>query len=269
MACTMILFMARSAAYKWKYILFPEAITSILSVLFIASAGYIINDYFDREADKINKPQKTIVGKAISLKSAWVYYALMIILGLFFSFITSVKLGYLSAAVSLALFFYSYELKGQYLNGNLLIAFLSGLVIFISTYGVHTLAYKSGGFFLEFAILAFLISLAREVVKTAEDIEGDKAAGRKTVAVMWGIRTVKWIAFLCIFLIALMSMWLQSEFGKSGALYYVIFAIMAPSAASLLILYFAKRKSQFTTVSLLFKALMVSGLLLVFWLRNP
>lgn len=269
MACTMILFMARSAGYKWKYLLFPEAVTSILSVLFIASAGYIINDYFDRDADKINKPNKSYIGNSISVKNAWIYYSVMVILGLLFSFITSVKLGYLSMAVSLALFFYSYELKGQYLNGNLLIAFLSGLVIFISTYGVHTLAYKSGGFFLEFAILAFLISLAREVVKTAEDIDGDKVAGRKTVAVIWGVRTVKWIAFLCIFLTAIISMWLQSEFGITGALYYVVFAILLPLAVSLAILYIAKRKSQFSLVSAIYKAVMISGLLLVFWLRNP
>ena len=37
----------------------------VLSTIFIAAAGNIINDYFDVKADRINKPERLIIGKYI------------------------------------------------------------------------------------------------------------------------------------------------------------------------------------------------------------
>ncbi len=42
----------------------------VLATIFIAAGGYIINDIYDIEIDKVNKPNKVIVGKAISEKNA-------------------------------------------------------------------------------------------------------------------------------------------------------------------------------------------------------
>ena len=38
----------------------------ILASVLIAAAGYIINDYFDLNIDRINKPQRLIIGRHIS-----------------------------------------------------------------------------------------------------------------------------------------------------------------------------------------------------------
>lgn len=265
MALTMILFMAKASGYTWKYIDFPEAITAILSVVLVAAAGYVINDYFDRKVDVINKPEKTFIGNQISEKNAIWFYIGIETSALLFAFFTHRNLGYLSIAVSILLFFYSYDLKGRYLMGNLMISFLSALVIFTASHGVHM---KFQGFFFEFAAMAFLITLAREVVKTAEDVEGDQAAGMQTAAIAWGIHTVKWIAFLCLALVAILVMWLQSEFGYPGTLYYALFGILIPMTFALIFLYLAKNKRQFHFVSTMLKIVMVSGLILVLWLKN-
>src|SRR6056300_1407783 len=37
----------------------------VLSTIFIAAAGYIINDYLDTQADMINKPARVVVGVEI------------------------------------------------------------------------------------------------------------------------------------------------------------------------------------------------------------
>jgi 4-hydroxybenzoate polyprenyltransferase len=42
----------------------------VLSGILIAAAGYVINDVFDVEIDKINKPDKRIVGKEVSIPVA-------------------------------------------------------------------------------------------------------------------------------------------------------------------------------------------------------
>ena len=43
-----------------------------LSILFITAGGYIINDFYDIEADTINKPLKVYISKRIKKKNAWV-----------------------------------------------------------------------------------------------------------------------------------------------------------------------------------------------------
>ena len=42
----------------------------LFSILLITAAGYIINDIFDYEIDKINKPEYVIIGQYISKKTA-------------------------------------------------------------------------------------------------------------------------------------------------------------------------------------------------------
>ncbi|HCY83090.1 MAG TPA: prenyltransferase, partial [Xanthomarina gelatinilytica] len=42
----------------------------VLATLCLAAAGYIINDVYDVEIDKVNRPDRVIVGKSISEKTA-------------------------------------------------------------------------------------------------------------------------------------------------------------------------------------------------------
>ena len=59
----------------------------VLATLCIAAAGYIINDIEDIEADLINKPNKLIVGKYISEKTATHIFILFNSLGVLFGFL--------------------------------------------------------------------------------------------------------------------------------------------------------------------------------------
>ncbi len=49
----------------------------VLSVMLVAAAGYVINDYFDVAADRLNKPDKTYVGNQISANNALNLYYLL------------------------------------------------------------------------------------------------------------------------------------------------------------------------------------------------
>src|SRR5215471_21782122 len=54
----------------------------VLASLFIAAAGYVINDYFDINIDEINKPRKNVVGKQINRRWAIAWHFMLSFTGL-------------------------------------------------------------------------------------------------------------------------------------------------------------------------------------------
>ena len=63
------------------------------STVLIAAGGYIINDIYDIETDKINKKENQIIGNSISSKSAFNYYYLLNFLGFLFGFYIALSIG--------------------------------------------------------------------------------------------------------------------------------------------------------------------------------
>lgn len=55
----------------------------------ISGAGMVINDYFDVEIDKINRPQRPLPSGKISLKAALIYYILLNLFALIFASFTN------------------------------------------------------------------------------------------------------------------------------------------------------------------------------------
>jgi len=92
--------------------------------------------------------------------------------------------------VSAGLVFYAIKLKQTPLAGNIAIGFLTALV-FISG-GVAVDAIKGT---IVPAIFAFLFTIAREIIKDIEDLEGDKKVNAKTSPILWGEDTAMYIAF--------------------------------------------------------------------------
>ena len=52
----------------------------IFSTICVAAGGNVINDIYDVEIDKINKPKKVLVGKSISEKAGFNYYIILTVL---------------------------------------------------------------------------------------------------------------------------------------------------------------------------------------------
>jgi 4-hydroxybenzoate polyprenyltransferase len=56
----------------------------LLTYLFIAAAGYIINDYFDINIDQVNKPKRVVVGSFISRRWVIFWHLLFSVMGIIF-----------------------------------------------------------------------------------------------------------------------------------------------------------------------------------------
>ena len=109
-----------------------DFIILVLSTVFIAAGGYVINDYFDIRTDLINRGE-VIVGKRITRRKAMMWHNILNIAGVAAGFYISYRVGYfwigiIFLMVSGLLYFYSATYKRQLLVGNIVVAILTAMV---------------------------------------------------------------------------------------------------------------------------------------------
>ncbi len=178
----------------------------VLATMLISAAAYAINDYFDLRIDRINKPQRIILGRVISRRRAILWHSLLNLLGVGMGVYLSWKIQYwqlalIFFAIPALLWLYSIRYKRKFLVGNLVVAFLSAFVIAIvwvveyrSMAGVPHIENIAGQISLFagiFAFFAFFSTLIREIIKDVEDVKGDARAGCKTIPVVIGISATR------------------------------------------------------------------------------
>lgn len=247
--------------------------------LFIAAAGYIINDYFDINIDEVNKPDKMVVDKLISRRWAIAWHFMLSTSGVLLTVIALpfLQKWYLVLANILCvvlLWFYSTNFKKQLLTGNIVISLLTAwtiLIIFFSKFGLAD-AFGSGNtshhrFFrlaLLYAGFAFIISLIREAIKDMEDMHGDAKYGCRTMPIVWGINATKvyaavWLVVLISVLIILQVYVLQFKWWL--AIGYSVIAIVAPLVVILIKLRTSVSPKDYHQLSSLTKLVMLTGIL--------
>jgi 4-hydroxybenzoate polyprenyltransferase len=163
------------------------------ATLFIAAAGYIINDYFDQATDAINKPTKCWIGAEISEIEALKYHRWLNIGAFFFVTVLSFRLLFIYIATALVLYFYAKNWKKQALIGNIIVGICSSAPFLILGYWF---VLKSPHIYL-YAYFAFATSVLREIVKDLQDLPGDSATGMHTLPIAIGpIKTLKILWFI-------------------------------------------------------------------------
>ncbi|MHA1348531.1 MAG: UbiA family prenyltransferase, partial [Candidatus Odinarchaeia archaeon] len=172
-------------------------IFAYLAYFFIAGAGNIINDIFDLEVDKINRPTRPLPRGAITVKEAKVGTFIFWIIGMIFAFLISLPAGLIGAAFSLI--GYLYAAKGKILGvlGNFAVAFsfafgllYGALITYYSLLGIFSIPLVIWLYF----FTAFFVLQGREVIKGMEDIEGDKIREVKTIARVYGLKKASIVA---------------------------------------------------------------------------
>jgi geranylgeranylglycerol-phosphate geranylgeranyltransferase len=171
---------------------------SVIAAL-VASGANIINDIFDLEIDRINKPKRLLPSGQVSPKEAWLYfgiaYALAFLLSLFCTFTMFV----IAVIIACLLIIYSARLKRTVLWGNITVS-VSSAMAFI--YGALTVGDWRPG--LIPAIFAFFFHLGREIIKDMQDLEGDLRQQSVTFPGRFGVKaSVALVNAVFIFLIIL------------------------------------------------------------------
>lgn len=262
----------------------------VLSVVCIAAAGNIINDYFDFELDKAFKPMRPLPSGAFSLDFAMYAQAAFAFAGLGLGFYLgwvagNYKIGYVYVGCLLLLYVYSAALKKVPLAGNLVVAGLSAfvfllLMIFEATF-LNLLHFEYGPYAFDvlkwqvyfYSGFAFLTSLVRELVKDLEDMEGDKQYRVSTFPVQFGamagkvLTTLFWLGLVGATGFFTKLFW---EGGKINSALYLIVLIILPCLVGIGLLWRSTTPKQYGRISLLLKFIMLLGVLSIpaFYLFN-
>lgn len=151
----------------------------------LTAASMTINDYYDRQIDAINEPNRPIPKGDVSPKEALMFAAALTAIGLVAAFKTNMPS--LILAVTALIISITYITKGKRtgLPGNLLV---SATVVIPFIYGGLTVG-KIETSTLLFVAIAFLSNTGREITKGIVDIEGDQTHNIKTIAVTYGEQT--------------------------------------------------------------------------------
>ncbi|WP_299523874.1 geranylgeranylglycerol-phosphate geranylgeranyltransferase [Winogradskyella sp.] len=249
----------------------------VVATICIAAGGYVINDIYDIETDKINKPGKVIVNKYISEKVALRLFIILNIIGVGLGYYLSNGIGKSGFFViffiaSASLYIYSSYLKQMLLVGNILVSLVVALSLLLV--GIfELLPVINGGnrkvqifFFrliLDYAIFAFMINLIRELVKDIEDIDGDYKVGMRTLPIILGRDRATKIVFI-LSLIPLFSVVyyvITNLFKQQLFVGYFLIFVIAPLIYITIKLFSAEQKPHYKHISLILKLVMLTGLL--------
>jgi geranylgeranylglycerol-phosphate geranylgeranyltransferase len=167
----------------------PTAFAVVATIL-ATGGGNAINDYFDREIDAINQPGRPIPRGAVSPRGA-LAFSVALFGGAVALTLLLPPLAIAIAVINLVgLVAYTEVFKGMPGVGNALVAALTGSTFL---YGGAAVGGNLVAVLVLFALAAGA-TMAREIVKDVEDVEGDREEGLNTLPIAIGERRALYVA---------------------------------------------------------------------------
>lgn len=177
---------------------YPPALTDIIIIsllvpIFAEMGAFSLNDYFDVETDRANKRMdRPLVRGTITETSVMVFAFLSFAIALMLSsYINENAFSTVLVFIVLSII-YNIWLKDVAVLGNMAVAASMGIPFVFASYVVsQTIAPISYVLF----FVAFLIGMAREIIKDIEDMEGDKKIRKsKTLPILLGRKRAAMVA---------------------------------------------------------------------------
>ena len=187
-----------------------ESLILIPIVTLITAAGNVVNDLYDIGIDKINRPGRPLPSGEIRPGTAKIFAALLFISGIALSIFTNPLCLAIAVFNSAVLILYAYRFKKSMGMGNIAVSYLSASIFLFggAFAGIDGLLAN-----LPITGITFLAMMAREVLKDVEDVEGDVAAGARTLPIALGIQKSSLIAIFFVLLAIVASVLPVSRWG--------------------------------------------------------
>lgn len=179
-----------------------EIVFACISAFFVSAGGNCLNDFFDVEIDKINKPFRPLPKGEISKGSALWFSVFLFFIGLGLSVLIRPLSLVIATTAIISLIFYGYILKRKLFWGNFTVSLVSALAFIYG--GITTRDFKLS---LIPAIFAFLFHMGREIIKDIQDLKGDLTLNVSSLPIRFGIRfSLAFTTVIFCFLIFLTSL---------------------------------------------------------------
>jgi len=228
----------------------------ILSSSIAIASGYIINNFYDYEKDLINKPIKSKIDKVIRKRTKLSLYITLNFLCIYTSSLVSWRAVLFFSIYIFVIWLYSHKLKRILFIGNVVSSLLSVIPFFIIL-----IYYKNFELIIFlYAIFLFQIVYIREIIKDLENIKGDFALDYRTIPVVYGEKSSKYLlSIVSLFTLAIIYI-LLSGFDTGMMFYYYYFSI-AVLLFFIIVLWKYDSKKHYNFLHNLLKFLIVLGVL--------
>ena len=168
----------------------------------LTAASMAINDYYDRQIDVVNEPNRPIPSGQVKPREALVFALVLTLTGFLSAYLTSLLCLLTSMIAWLIFTAYTTVGKRSGLPGNFLVSscvaipFIYGSIAITGAIQINVLL---------FASMAFLSNTGREITKGIVDVQGDRTQKVKTLAVRYGEKTAAVTAVAFYFYAVLLS----------------------------------------------------------------
>ncbi len=263
---------------------------TVLVMVLLAAAGNMINDYFDLKVDRLNKPDRVLVGRKVKRRIVMLaHHGLNVLATVLAGFVAWQEnqpwLVLVPIVMAALLWFYSLWFKRKLWIGNFIVALLVAVVpVWAGVFEIpamqeqmiqlgidgQSFGFEAWRWMLGYAGFAFWLTLIREVQKDLEDQKGDAQAGFKTLPIVWGRKGAhQYIHVLyalfyvaCVVAVFEIAKQLNSELMQMVFLAITVLGIGLPAGISWTVTARARVRSDYGQASRWSKIAMAGGILI-------
>ncbi len=227
----------------------------VLATICVIASGYIINNFYDAETDRINRPIKSKIDALVGQKVKLPIYFILNFLGVTFAFLVSWRAALFFSVYIFLIWLYSHKLKKYPLTGLISAAILAILPFF----AVFVYYKNFSEIIFTHAAFLFFILLIRELIKDLEKLKGDFAQNNQTIVVKYGEQFTKTLITLLFFL-TLNPIYFLLKYPEIGGMKYYFYASTAVLFGFVILLWFGKFKSLYNVLHIILKLLILAGI---------
>lgn len=226
----------------------------VLASAGVIAAGYIINNFYDREKDLINRPQKTMLDRLVSQRTKLTGYFVLNFLSVILASYVSFRAVLFFSLYVFGIWFYSHKLKRKPFLGNFVASILS-----ITPFFAVFIYYKNfDEVIFVHATFLFLMLVMREMVKDLGNLRGDVAQNYKTIPIIYGESTSKKIITLFV-LASCIPIYLLLTTYEVGFMFVYFYVCLGLLFLFLIALWKSDGRTHYVWLHNILKMIIVSG----------
>jgi 4-hydroxybenzoate polyprenyltransferase len=226
----------------------------VLSTICVIASGYIINNFYDTETDKINRPIKSKIDAIVDQKIKLPFYFLLNFIAVVIAFLVSWRAALFFSVYIFLIWFYSHKLKKFPLTG----LFSAAILAILPFFAIFVYYKNFSEIIFTHAAFLFFILLIRELIKDLESIKGDFIQNYQTIAVKYGEYFTK-ILITLLTLLTLNPIYFLLKYPEIGGMKYFFYSSIIVLFVFVIALWFSNRKQNYVVLHLILKLLIIAG----------